>query len=127
MSIDNMTKKELVEYGESIGLSLNIRDKKEVLISKFTCPGCSTKFSKEYWPYGSWLWPNSMTDLDTRIYDESVMLCALCHRGWGGNLPTGKKLEVNPSTGKLRYVPINSSTKHKASFIKRLLRLNQER
>ena len=34
MSIDNMTKKELVEYGESIGLSLNIRDKKEVLISK---------------------------------------------------------------------------------------------
>ena len=34
MDLNKLTKKELVDYGESIGVQLNIKDKKEVLISK---------------------------------------------------------------------------------------------
>ena len=34
MDLNKLTKKELVEHGKSLGLSLNINDKKEVLISQ---------------------------------------------------------------------------------------------
>ena len=111
-NLNKLTKKELVEYGDSLSLSLNIKDKKEVLISKFTCSACCDKFSRENIPYGVWLWTNSETTLDTRVYDESFMFCAVCHIEWGYP-DTGEKIGLNPRTGKLRYVPINSEEKFK--------------
>jgi hypothetical protein len=34
MNLNKLTKKELVDYAESQGISLNVKDKKEVLVSK---------------------------------------------------------------------------------------------
>ena len=111
MNLNKLTRKELVAYGDDFGLSLNINDKKEILISKFSCDGCGDKLSRENEPYGIWLWPDSDTTLDTRVYDESVILCGMCHSEWG-DPDIGEKTELNPKTGKLRYVPINSKDKY---------------
>ena len=112
MDLNKLTKKELVAYGDDFGLSLNIRDKKETLISKFFCACCGDKLSRENEPFGIWLWPDSDTTLDTRVYDESVILCGMCHAEWG-DPDVGEKVELNPKTGKLRYVPIDSEDKYR--------------
>ena len=43
MDLNKLTKKELVDYADSKGISVNIKDKKEVLISKIKSLDNSTK------------------------------------------------------------------------------------
>ena len=124
MDLNKLTKKELVDYADSKGISVNIKDKKEVLISKIkaldnrkkvanksSCAGCGIKFSNETSSLGVWLWPDSNTTLETRVYDESILFCGICHRDWGYP-ETGEKVELNPKTGKLSYAPINGDEKY---------------
>ena len=124
MDLNKLTKKEIIDYADSQGISVNIKDTKEFLISKIkaldnrkkvanksSCAGCGIKFSNETSSLGVWLWPDSNTTLETRVYDESILFCGICHRDWGYP-ETGEKVELNPKTGKLRYVSINSDEKY---------------
>ena len=51
MNLNKLTKKELVDYADSKGISVNIKDKKEVLISKIKSLDNSTKVKTKKDPW----------------------------------------------------------------------------
>ena len=51
MDLNKLTKKELVDYADSKGISVNIKDKKEVLISKINSLDNSTKVKTKKDPW----------------------------------------------------------------------------
>jgi hypothetical protein len=51
MDLNKLTKKELVDYADSKGISVNIKDKKEVLISKIKSLDNSTKVKTKKDPW----------------------------------------------------------------------------
>ena len=114
MDLNKLTKKELLEYGESLEISLNIRDTKESLITKIEryeytkCDGCKAKVTDAQFP------PDGYEDIyyidDPSHRGPSVSLCEVCFNEWS-DVPKGFKLEINKSNGGLWYRPLSKKEK----------------
>ena len=113
MDLNKLTKKELVEYGESLDISLNIRDTKESLITQIEryeyseCDGCKVKVTDAHFlPDGY----EPIHYIDDPSHRFTVKLCEACFNEWS-DVPKGFKLEINSSTGGLWYRPLSKTDK----------------
>ena len=95
MDLNKLTKKELVDYADSKGISVNIKDKKEVLISKIKSLDNSTKVKtkKDPWWVGigvlimivlaaKYLWFPALVFFKSEISFVAIIIAYFAIGGW---------------------------------------------
>ena len=95
MDLNKLTKKELVDYADSKGISVNIKDKKEVLISKIKSLDNSTKVKTKKDPWwaaiggviifvlaAKYLWFPALVFFKSEILFVAIIIAYFSIGGW---------------------------------------------